>query len=256
MTALTAKITRYISSLSGAQKSEAQAIWNAWLNPANMPTAEQNVDPSSTVWGKQVIEKLQAEMNKIIHSNIANRVAYRARYEKYKKDKEEYEEKIEEAENEELRQEKAAKQKQAEQKELDERIAAQNRENSKTKTGEVKTVKAVEFKKPQEQQAKQTKASTTSKATPKVAVKAAAPKPVKATTAAAPVKVNSSSKNNNSALANKPVTRVRVGSVNQTPRLTTKKVLAVQSVKTSKGRSRRVRPRSKRVWGKPAAIKL
>ncbi|MDR2430875.1 MAG: hypothetical protein LBD99_01255 [Candidatus Margulisbacteria bacterium] len=255
MTALTEKITTYISSLAGSAKTEAQAIWNAWLNPANMPAAEQNVDPSATVWGKQVIEKLQAEMNKIIHGNIANRVAYRARYEKYKKDKEEYEEKVEEAEKEELRQEKAAKQKQAEQKELEEKIAAQNRENNKAKTGEVKTVKAVEFK-PREQQAKQTKASTNNKPTPKVAAKAPAPKPVKATTAAAPVKVNSSSKNNNSALANKPVTRVRVGSVNQTSRLATKKVLAVQSVKTKSGRSRRVRPRSKKVWGKPAAIKL
>lgn len=248
MTTLTERIEQYIATLSGEAKTEAQNIWNAWLNPVNMPGT---YDVAETSWGKEILDKLQAEMDKIIHGNIAGRVAYRARYEKYKKDKEKYEEEVEDDERFQYEMEKAERTKRAEKEAQLEKMFAQGREKTKANI-EPKKVARPQFSS-LEQQAKQTKASTSAKQTPKVAAKAPESKPVKITTAAKPVKVNSLSKNTNNTMANKPVTRVRFGS--QTPRQMTKRVLAVQSV-SNKGRTaRRVRSRPKNVWGKPAAIK-
>jgi hypothetical protein len=284
MTALSAKVSQYISSLTtAADKAAASSIWSEWLHPTTMPSAAQNVDPEDTEWGKQIAETLKVEMNKIVNSNIANRISYRARYKVYKQEKEEYDEKVEEEEKEELREEKAAKQKQAEARALEEKMAAQNREGNKVRVKEKEPEKArqrapvaakpLAVQRQQVKQQQQTRAvatNNTAKAAPKTAAKTSAARPAaKITTAAPPVRVNAVAKTSNKTpAAVKPVFRVRRGaSAAQQPqqtvqqaapaRMSTKKVLAVQSVRTSKGRkARRVRPRSRRVWGRPTVFKL
>jgi hypothetical protein len=253
MTALQNKVQTYIASLSGGAKQEAGAIWSAWLNPVDLPTAAQNqVAARDTVWGQQVQTVLQKEMDKIINSNLASRISYRFRQKAYEQAKEEYDEKIEEEEQFEFEREKKIKETQAERRELDEKIAAKNREQAKDNSG-VKQVQAV---KPQQQkqqvQAAAPKAKTAPKA--KAPVKPAAPK---ITTAAKPVKVVAA-KPNNTPTAKKPVLRVRKGAVNQTKvaKQVQKKVLTQFSARTSKGRRVKVnRARSKNVWGSRSVFK-
>ncbi|GBR76681.1 hypothetical protein NO2_1192 [Candidatus Termititenax persephonae] len=270
LTSMKQKIAQYIgisevqldnpgsaSQLSGDRRA-AFEIWRAWLNPENsMPTADQNTGLKETDWGKQVYEKLQGEMDKIIHQNIAGRVAYRQRYEQYKKDKEEYEEKIEEEEKIELEQEKAAQKKRAEEKALLEKIAEQNRAAAKANTGQTQQAKpaaappppaasAIPAPPPKQKSAPARQMQVSNQGTPKApasptakaATKVAASKPVKLTTAAAPSrkittasapakvvakKAAATKASVPAAVASKPILRVRKGA---SPSVTSKKAVS------------------------------
>jgi hypothetical protein len=253
MATLQSKVQTYIASLSGEAKQEASAIWSAWLNPDDLPTSAQNQTAArDTVWGRQVQDVLQKEMDKIINSNLASRISYRFRQKAYERSKEEYDEKIEEEENFELEREKRTKEAQAERKELDEKIAAKNREKSKENTGVKQQTQTV---KPQ-QQKQQTAAPVKAAPKAKTPVKpAAAPK---ITTAAKPAKVVAAKPVNNTPTAKKPVLRVRQGAVNQTKvaKQVQKKVLTQYSARTNKGRRVKVnRARSKNVWGSKSVFK-
>jgi hypothetical protein len=252
MTTLQSKVQTYLASLSGSAKQEASAIWSAWLNPTDLPTAAQNQTATrDTVWGQQVQKVLQGEMDKIVNSNLASRISYRFRQEAYKRAKEEYDEKIEEEENLEFEREKKTKEAQAERKELEEKIAAKNREKSKENTGVKQQTQTV---KPQQKE--QAKVAAPVKVAPKAKapVKPAAPK---ITTAAKPVKVVAA-KPTNTPTAKKPVLRVRKGAVNQTKvaKQVQKKVLTQYSARTNKGRRVKVnRARSRNVWGSKSVFK-
>jgi hypothetical protein len=268
MTALKDKVQAYIASLSGAAKQEASAIWSAWLNPDDLPTAEQNyVSARETTWGRQVQDVLQKEIDRIINNNLVSRISYRFRQKAYERAKEEYDEKIEEEEKFEFEREKKVKETQAKNKELEEKIAAKNRAQAKENTGVKKQTQAVA--KPQQQQKQQQvqkpvqaaapKAKVASTTKTKTPVKAEAPK---ITTAAKPVKIVAA-KPVNTPTAKKPVLRVRQGpqrvaAVNQTKvaRQVQKKVLTQYSARTSKGRRVKVnRARRRNVWGRPSVFK-
>jgi len=84
-------------------KKDAILLWDSWLNPQNI-SAEQNVNPNDTAWGKAGYDKIKVFLDMLTQGNVVGKINDRHNLKTYKEKMQEFDEKKEEEQLDEIAQ--------------------------------------------------------------------------------------------------------------------------------------------------------